>query len=200
MFYGGIHLGSVKITIKILLRNKYLTIFLFCLKTNNYWPQRSCGQGNIFTPVCHSVHGGGGSSASVQAGIPPPPGADTPLGPGTPWEQTPPWVDTSPPGPGTPQEQTPLGADTPREADSGIRSMSGRYASCWNAFLFYFNLCRKWRITKMKVLWCTIPFRDKHRSVKALVVNSRKVSQKFYVGQSIINLTQRQQDNLFLAD
>ena len=24
-----------------------------------YWPQRSCGQGNIFTPVCHSVHKGG---------------------------------------------------------------------------------------------------------------------------------------------
>ena len=24
----------------------------------------------------------------------------------------------------------------PREADSGIRSMSGRYASYWNAFLF----------------------------------------------------------------
>ena len=25
-----------------------------------YRPQRSCGQGNIFTPVCHSVHRGGG--------------------------------------------------------------------------------------------------------------------------------------------
>ena len=24
-----------------------------------YRPQRSCGQGNIFTPVCHSVHKGG---------------------------------------------------------------------------------------------------------------------------------------------
>ena len=24
-----------------------------------YRPQRNCGQGNIFTPVCHSVHGGG---------------------------------------------------------------------------------------------------------------------------------------------
>ena len=24
-----------------------------------YRPQRSCGQGNIFTPVCHSVHRGG---------------------------------------------------------------------------------------------------------------------------------------------
>ena len=45
-------------------------------------------------------------SASVHAGIPPP-------------EQTP-----------------PPGADThPPEADSGIRSMSDRYASYWNAFL-----------------------------------------------------------------
>ena len=63
-----------------------------------YRPQRSCGQGNIFTPVCHSVHGGG--SASVHAGIP-----------HSPWEQTPPEQTPSqdhnprtrhPPGPVTP--------------------------------------------------------------------------------------------------
>ena len=58
-----------------------------------YRPQRSCGQGNIFTPVCHSVHRG--VSASVQAGIPPPskhpPRADNPPGVDTPPpEQTPP--------------------------------------------------------------------------------------------------------------
>ena len=44
--------------------------------------KRSLGQGNIFTPVCHSVHGG---SASVHAGIPPPrpcpPGIMHPPGP-----------------------------------------------------------------------------------------------------------------------
>ena len=34
----------------------------------------------------------------------------------------------------TPLEQTP-----PREADSGIRSTSGRYASYWNAFLYFFQ-------------------------------------------------------------
>ena len=28
-------------------------------KCTSYRPQRSCGQGNIFAPVCHSVHGGG---------------------------------------------------------------------------------------------------------------------------------------------
>ena len=48
-----------------------------------YRPQRSCGQGNIFTPVCHSVHRGG--SASMHAGIPPP------------LDQTPPWDQAAPP-------------------------------------------------------------------------------------------------------
>ena len=62
-----------------------------------YRPRRSCGQGNIFTPVCHSVHRGG--SASVHAGIPP--RADAPRS-RHPREQTP------------PREQThPLGADPP---------------------------------------------------------------------------------------
>ena len=77
-----------------------------------YRPQRSCGQGNIFTPVCHSVHGGGGGSASVHAGIPtpqtrPPPGADTP------WTRPPPPPRTRPP-----LDQTPLGADSPPGADT----------------------------------------------------------------------------------
>ena len=60
-----------------------------------------------------------------------PPRADTPLEQTpleqTPPEQTPPWSRAPPP------EQTP-----PPKADSGIRSMSGRYASYWNAFLFPF--------------------------------------------------------------
>ena len=53
----------------------------------------------------------GGGSASVHAGIPPPPGKHTPPG-------------STHPAP-------------PPEADSGIRSMSGQYASYWNAFLFW---------------------------------------------------------------
>ena len=79
-----------------------------------------------------------------------PPGADTRPGPGTPRDQTPqsrhpPRADTPPPweqkpsprsrhpprSRNPPPEQTP-----PREADASIRSMSGRYASYWNAFLF----------------------------------------------------------------
>ena len=77
-----------------------------------------------------------------------------------PREQTPPWEQTTareqthPPREQTPREETPRsrhpppertppwsrhppGADTfPPQADSGIRSMNGRYASYWNAFLF----------------------------------------------------------------
>ena len=68
----------------------------------HYRPQRSCGQGNIFTPVCHSVHSWG--SASVHAGIPPL-GADTP-----PRDQTPPGPDPSPPEQTPPQDQTPPGS------------------------------------------------------------------------------------------
>ena len=112
----------------------------------HYRPQRSCGQGNIFAPVCHSVHRG--SSASVYAGIPYPPGADTPE------SRHPPGADTHPRsrhplgadpllGADTPPEQTPPRSrhppprsrhPPPREVDSGIRSMSGRYASYWNLF------------------------------------------------------------------
>ena len=87
----------------------------------------NCGQGNIFAPVCHSVHGGG-VSASVHAGIPHPPWeqthplptqeqtptqsrhpleADTPQSRHTPGSRCPPKAD--------PPEQTPPGADTPQE-------------------------------------------------------------------------------------
>ena len=140
----------------------------------NYRQQRSCGQGNIFKPVCHSfcsqggiclVLGGGGIPACTEAdpptphtpGRPPrtrqtpqdqaeppwdqadPPGPGRPLGPGRPprdqADPPPPQGPGRPPGPGrqTPPRtrQTP-----PPEADSSIRSTSGRYASYWNAFLF----------------------------------------------------------------
>ena len=71
-----------------------------------YRPQRSCGQGNIFAPVCQSVHRG--ASASVHAGIPlprvHPPGSRHPHPP----EQTPPRSRHPP-------EQTPPGADPPEQ-------------------------------------------------------------------------------------
>ena len=63
-----------------------------------YRPQRSCGQGNIFTPVCHSVHRGGGVVVVSHKAL----------------RQTPPdqahcpHLDQAhhPPGPGTPPSRT----------------------------------------------------------------------------------------------
>ena len=51
------------------------------------------------------------------------------------WDAIPPDGGT-PPGPGRP----PPDGEPPREADSSIRSTSGRYASYWNAFLLCNNL------------------------------------------------------------
>ena len=114
------------------------------------------GQGNVFTGIFDSVKGG--VSASVHAGMPTPHDQTPPPGHDTPQDQTPPKADTppeqTPPGaePPPPRSRQPLGADTPRdqtappgsrhppgsprEADSGIRSTSGRHASYWNAFVF----------------------------------------------------------------
>ena len=86
-----------------------------------YRPQRSCGQGNVFTGVCLSTGGDGGRvSASVHAGMPDPRDqADTP--PGT--RQTPPGTRQTPPdqadpsGPGRPprtRQTPPNQADPPR--------------------------------------------------------------------------------------
>ena len=59
-----------------------------------------------------------------------PPGADTP------WEQTP-TREQTPPGADVPQSRHPPEQTPPSPgADSGIRSMSDRYASYWNAFLY----------------------------------------------------------------
>ena len=76
----------------------------------HYRPQRSCGQGNIFTPVCHSVHRGGVLPQCMLGYQPPLSGS-----------RHPPRTRHHPPG---------------GEADSSIQSTSGRYASYWNAFLF----------------------------------------------------------------
>ena len=76
---------------------KYIPVLIIARK-------RSLGQGNIFAPVCLSVHGG--RSAPLHAGIPPGPEAGTPQD----QRQAPhPQKQTHPRG------QTPLGADTPQE-------------------------------------------------------------------------------------
>ena len=99
----------------------------------NYRLQRSCGQGNIFTPVCHSFCSqGGGGSASVHVGIPPtreqtPPGSrhphweQTPPRSRPPQEQTPPWEQTPPLGADTPPEQTPPSRHPPPPPGSKLR-------------------------------------------------------------------------------
>ena len=89
--------------------------------------KRSLGQGNIFAPVCHSVHGGY---------LRPPGTRYTPPGPGTP-----PQYQAHPPGPGTPRDQVhPPGPGTPPRAEHAVRysqhAARGRYASYWNAILF----------------------------------------------------------------
>ena len=79
-----------------------------------YRPQRSC-EDYVFTSVCHYVHRGG--AASVNALIPHPLGAGTPLEQAPPQEQAPPGAGNPPPGAGTP-----LGAGTPQDqAPPGTR-------------------------------------------------------------------------------
>ena len=96
-----------------------------------YRPQRSWAK-VIFSQACveNSVHRGGGCLPQCMLGYTPreqthPPGADLP-GSRHPPEQTPPLWEQTPP------EQTP-----PPGPDCSIRSTSGRYASYWNAFLFF---------------------------------------------------------------
>ena len=116
----------------------------------SYRPQRSCGQGYVFTPVCDSVHRGGLRAGRTPLGRETSPGADThPLGRETPPQQTPPPPGPEPappagrtpsPGQGEPPQSRPPRSRTPPKAHSIIRSTSGRYASYWNAFLFIFLL------------------------------------------------------------
>ena len=99
-----------------------------------YRPQRSCGQGNVFTSVCLST---GGCLPQCMLGYPPRPGRHPPWTRQTPRTRH---TTTPPPSPGPgrplPDPLPGTGRPPPREADSSRRSMSGRYASYWNAFLF----------------------------------------------------------------
>ena len=94
----------IQIEITLVLQDFILFLSIFTAR------KQSLRQGNVFTPVCDSVHGGG--SAPLHAGIHPlgrhpldrhplgrHPQADTPrqTPPGqTPPRQTPPWADTLP--------------------------------------------------------------------------------------------------------
>ena len=95
--------------------------------------KRSLGQGNIFKGRCQEFCSRGGVYLSACWDTHPP-GGDTPQEQTPHWEQTPP--RNRPPG-----SRHPPGADSlPNRACWEIRSMRGRYASYWNAILFYFIL------------------------------------------------------------
>ena len=103
--------------------------------TNNYRPQRSCGQGYVFTHVCDSVHRGGLQAAPPPAqGDPPGPWqgdpprdlagrTPPPRPPGT-WQGEPPQTRQTPPSPGPPPtRQTPprdLAGRTPLDLSGRI--------------------------------------------------------------------------------
>ena len=79
-----------------------------------------CPQGGGCLPQCML-----GCQTPPGPGRPPRPGRPTPTRQTPPDQADPPRTRQTPPRPGRP----------PREADSSIRSTSGRYASYWNAFL-----------------------------------------------------------------
>ena len=105
-------------------------------------PARKLRQGNVFTPVCHSVHRRGclplvwWVSVTPQADPPGRPSWADPTGQ-TPPGRHPPWKDTPCP--------VHAGIHTPHPVNAGIWSTSRRYVSDWNAFLFlgevYFWRC-----------------------------------------------------------
>ena len=84
----------------------------------------------VFTPVCHSVHGGGGCLPHCMLEYTPPradtPWADTPLGRQPPWEDIPRGQTTPPP-----------------QADGYC---CRRYAAYWNAFLSLIFVCFVFRL------------------------------------------------------
>ena len=100
-----------------------------------YRPQRSLGQGNIFTSVCQEFCPRGEVSTSVHAGI------------HTPW-QTPPWqtppTRTDRPSWQTPHRQSPSGQTSPWANPPSDSHCSGRYAPDWKAFLFSFVFIKGW--------------------------------------------------------
>ena len=112
----------------------------------------SFGQGNIFTPVCHSFCSQGGvpdqapppdqtGTPRDQASTPPPQDqAGTPL-PTTPTPPPPARAGKLPPGP----DPHPWSRHPPPQeaADSGIWPTFSRYASYWNAFLYCHMIKRR---------------------------------------------------------
>ena len=129
----------------------------------HYRPQRSCGQGNVFTGVCHSFCSqGGGGLPQCMLGYPPRPGRHPPLDQADPPDQTPPRIRHPPdqiPRPGrhppdqvdTPQiRQTPLNQeDTPGTRQTsplgtrqtpayGLRAAGTHPTGMHSCFIFFY--------------------------------------------------------------
>ena len=104
---------------------------IHCLQWPSFYrPQRSCGQGNIFAPVCYFVHRGVCIPACIAGGIP----ACLAAGLGGGVYPSMPCSRSRGVGvyPSMPCSRSPGGGGVSQHA---LRSMSGRYASYWNAFL-----------------------------------------------------------------
>ena len=107
--------------------------------SNFYRPKRSFGQGNIFTPVCHSVHRGGSGKETPNGWMEepppppldgePPPGWRTPLG----WRNPPPQLDGGTPPDGEP----PPGKRTPAY---GLRSAGTHPTGMHSCYQFFFQI------------------------------------------------------------
>ena len=106
--------------VTVQMSNWQMSLFQFLLSATKLW------QGNVFTPVCHSIHRGGCLPLDLGGMSATPPWADTHPG-------RHPSVDTSPGR--HPPAQCMLGYILPCAVDAGIWSTSGRYASSWNAYL-----------------------------------------------------------------
>ena len=118
-------------------------------QTSNYRPQWSWAK-VMFLQASVILSTGGGCLPRCMLGYPPrtrhPPGADTPQSRHPPRADTPPEADTPL------WEQTPPRTrHPPWEADSGIQSTSGWYASYWNAFLLLIIYCTF--LSRMPGVW-----------------------------------------------
>ena len=133
------------------------TLNSFRSKTYFYRPQRSCGQGNVFTGVCDSVNRWG--LPQCMLGYPPP-------------EGDPPRKERHPPG---------------------IRSMNGRYASYWNAFLSLMIISVQTFANNLMSL--TKRIEHLHYNCKLSTVLKIKLKQ-FYRGHSTFEFKKRKERHL----
>ena len=136
---------------------------------SSYRPQRSCGQGNIFTPVCHSVpRGGGVCLTACWDATPRPPGADTLP------EQTPPRTrppQSRPPGSRQPPQTRCPPEQTPPQGSRLQHTVYERlvrillecilvYHCSWKRLLWIY-----WLLTCLHTWWILVPNRNMYKSI-----------------------------------